>query len=184
MLIWEPDSSISLLMMFRCVKVKTIGSSNVPFLNFYFFHLVHTCLCFVLLCVVFILFQVGFSSLSRASYISPPGRKLSLLHHSLQPLESLMKCVHMGWMVILVGPAAAGKTSLVQLLAYLTGHQLKIMAMNSSMDTTELLGGFEQVSAFCGVVCCASFEKESGVRQVRCRHLLMFTSVCRWLGKM
>lgn len=57
-----------------------------------------------------------------------------------------MKCVHMGWMVILVGPAAAGKTSLVQLLAYLTGHQLKILAMNSSMDTTELLGGFEQVS--------------------------------------
>ncbi|KAH0622150.1 hypothetical protein JD844_024188 [Phrynosoma platyrhinos] len=89
--------------------------------------------------------QVGFSVLSRANYVPPPGRKLSLLHHSLQPLESIMKCVHMSWMVILVGPAAAGKTSLVQLLAYLTGHQLKIMAMNSSMDTTELLGGFEQV---------------------------------------
>lgn len=38
-----------------------------------------------------------------------------------------------------------GKTSLVQLLAHLTGHTLKIMAMNSAMDTTELLGGFEQV---------------------------------------
>nr|XP_056712126.1 midasin [Euleptes europaea] len=89
--------------------------------------------------------QVGFSSLPRASYVQPPGRSLSLLHHSLQPLESIMKCVHMNWMVILVGPASAGKTSLVQLLAYLSGHKLKIMAMNSSMDTTELLGGFEQV---------------------------------------
>lgn len=57
-----------------------------------------------------------------------------------------MKCVHMSWMVILVGPASVGKTSLVQLLAQLTGHTLKIMAMNSAMDTTELLGGFEQVS--------------------------------------
>lgn len=57
-----------------------------------------------------------------------------------------MKCVQMSWMVILVGPASVGKTSLVQLLAHLTGHTLKIMAMNSAMDTTELLGGFEQVS--------------------------------------
>lgn len=57
-----------------------------------------------------------------------------------------MKCVQMSWMVILVGPASVGKTSLVQLLAQLTGHTLKIMAMNSAMDTTELLGGFEQVS--------------------------------------
>ncbi|XP_077160450.1 midasin isoform X2 [Paroedura picta] len=89
--------------------------------------------------------QVGFSSLPRANCVPPPGRNLSLLHHSLQPLESIMKCVQMNWMVILVGPASAGKTSLVQLLAHLSGHKLKIMAMNSSMDTTELLGGFEQV---------------------------------------
>ncbi|KAM6280529.1 midasin isoform 1-T1 [Porphyrio hochstetteri] len=89
--------------------------------------------------------QIGYSVLSRGNYIPYPGRNLSLLHHSLQSLESIMKCVHMSWMVILVGPAAVGKTSLVELLAHLTGHQLKIMAMNSAMDTTELLGGFEQV---------------------------------------
>lgn len=92
--------------------------------------------------------KVGYSILSRANYVPPPGRNLSLLHHSLQPLEAIMKCVHMSWMVILVGPAASGKTSLLQLLAYLTGHQLKIMPMNSSMDTTELLGGFEQVGFY------------------------------------
>ncbi|KAJ7398225.1 hypothetical protein BTVI_127123 [Pitangus sulphuratus] len=89
--------------------------------------------------------QIGYSVLSRGNYIPHPGRNLSFLHHSLQSLESIMKCVHMSWMVILVGPATVGKTSLVELLAHLTGHRLKIMAMNSAMDTTELLGGFEQV---------------------------------------
>lgn len=90
--------------------------------------------------------QVGFSVLPRGGCTAfPPSRPLSLLHRALQPLESVMKCVEMGWMTILVGPAASGKTSLVQLLSLLTGHRLKVMAMNSAMDTTELLGGFEQV---------------------------------------
>ncbi|KAL1775570.1 midasin isoform X1 [Sigmodon hispidus] len=90
--------------------------------------------------------QIGYSVLSRSSYIPHPSRRpLSLLHQSFQSLEPIMKCVQMSWMVILVGPASVGKTSLVQLLAHLTGHTLKIMAMNSAMDTTELLGGFEQV---------------------------------------
>lgn len=78
--------------------------------------------------------------------LDPP---LSITHQSLQPLESLMKCVEMGWMTILVGPTGSGKTSLVRLLALLTGHRLRVMAMNSAMDTTELLGGFEQVHEKC-----------------------------------
>ncbi|XP_043927744.1 midasin [Protopterus annectens] len=89
--------------------------------------------------------QVGYSVLPRDIHISHVSKKsLSILHHSLHPLESVMKCVQMGWMVILVGPPASGKTSVVQLLSLLTGHRLRVMAMNSSMDTTELLGGFEQ----------------------------------------
>lgn len=76
--------------------------------------------------------------------LDPP---LSITHQALRPLESLMKCVEMGWMTILVGPTASGKTSLVRLLALLTGHRLRVMAMNSAMDTTELLGGFEQVTS-------------------------------------
>ncbi|XP_075058881.1 midasin [Mixophyes fleayi] len=89
--------------------------------------------------------QVGYSVLPRGTGCpSSQCRDLSLLHHSLQSLEPVMKCVEMGWMVILVGPAAVGKTSLIQLLALLTGNELKVMAMNSAMDTTEILGGFEQ----------------------------------------
>ncbi|XP_007570662.1 midasin isoform X2 [Poecilia formosa] len=90
--------------------------------------------------------QVGFSVLCRSGgapvALDPP---LSITHQCLKPLESLMKCVDMGWMTIVVGPTASGKTSLVRLLALLTGHRLRVMAMNSAMDTTELLGGFEQV---------------------------------------
>ncbi|XP_061756335.1 midasin isoform X2 [Nerophis ophidion] len=90
--------------------------------------------------------QVGFSVLQRKGgahvCLDPP---LSITHQALRPLESLMKCVEMGWMTILVGPMGSGKTSLVKLLAVLTGNRLRVMAINSTMDTTELLGGFEQV---------------------------------------
>ncbi|XP_022106859.1 midasin-like [Acanthaster planci] len=92
--------------------------------------------------------QVGHSFLGRKDHIpsSYPGQRipLQLLHHCLDPLESVMKCVEMNWMTILVGPSASGKTSLVHLLGHLTGHMVQVLAMNSSMDTTELLGGFEQ----------------------------------------
>ncbi|XP_070405869.1 midasin isoform X3 [Nothobranchius furzeri] len=90
--------------------------------------------------------QVGFSVLRRdAGAPVSPDPQLSVTHQCLSPLESLMKCVQMGWMTILVGPTASGKTSLVRLLSLLTGHRLRVMGMNSSMDTTELLGGFEQL---------------------------------------
>lgn len=38
-----------------------------------------------------------------------------------------------------------GKSSLARALAQLTGHQLLELPIASDMDTTELLGGFEQV---------------------------------------
>ncbi|XP_048793738.1 midasin isoform X1 [Lagopus muta] len=120
--------------------------------------------------------QIGYSVLSRGNYIPRPGRNLSLLHHSLQSLESIMKCVHMSWMVILVGPAAVGKTSLVELLAHLTGHRLKIMAMNSAMDTTELLGGFEQVDI--NRPWLHLLEKVENVVSALVRDSLLLTEIC------
>ncbi|XP_076466261.1 midasin-like [Babylonia areolata] len=72
------------------------------------------------------------------------GEGVLVLHHSLGPLESLMTCVNMGWMAILVGSSSSGKSSTVRLLAELSGHTLHVLPMSSAMDTTELLGGFEQ----------------------------------------
>ncbi|XP_035663677.1 midasin-like [Branchiostoma floridae] len=92
--------------------------------------------------------QVGHSILPRClsglHTSASPSCSLQLLHQALGALEDLMMCIKMNWMAILVGPHSCGKTSLVQLLAQLTGHQLQVLPVNSSMDTTELLGGFEQ----------------------------------------
>jgi hypothetical protein len=38
-----------------------------------------------------------------------------------------------------------GKTSIVKTFAQLCGHELRILPVNSAMDTIEILGGFEQV---------------------------------------
>ncbi|XP_013381035.1 midasin-like [Lingula anatina] len=101
-------------------------------------------------CITPHVLQVGHSFLTRQQQVTNSAANdqtksaPKVLHHSLGPLEALMKCIEMNWMAVLVGPASSGKTSLVKLLAQLSGHKLQVMAMNSAMDTTELLGGFEQ----------------------------------------
>lgn len=45
-----------------------------------------------------------------------------------------------------IGASGCGKSNVVRLLAALAGQKLKSIGMNSAMDTTEILGGFEQVS--------------------------------------
>uniref|UniRef100_A0A3P9MDK6 Midasin n=1 Tax=Oryzias latipes TaxID=8090 RepID=A0A3P9MDK6_ORYLA len=125
----EADKA-QVLVVFR----EVFGGDSAPYCGSRHFHITPLSL------------QVGLSVLPRTGgsplALDPP---LSITHKALRPLESLMKCVEMGWMAILVGPTGSGKTSLVRLLALLTGRHLRVMAMNSSMDTTELLGGFEQV---------------------------------------
>ncbi|KAG1714135.1 Midasin [Nymphon striatum] len=91
--------------------------------------------------------QIGNSILPRNSekerYHSD-GCSLRLLHHQLEALESLMLCMEMNWMAILIGHEATGKSSIVQILKELTCRPLDIMTLNSNMDTSDLLGGFEQ----------------------------------------
>ncbi|KAF9194234.1 AAA ATPase midasin [Haplosporangium sp. Z 11] len=91
--------------------------------------------------------QVGHSLLPRrhGDTSSVLGKDLHLLQSLLSPLEGLMKCVEVNWMAILTGPSSSGKTSIVRLLANLTGNKLEEFSMNSGVDTMELLGGFEQV---------------------------------------
>ncbi|KAI8073967.1 hypothetical protein BC940DRAFT_267177 [Gongronella butleri] len=93
---------------------------------------------------------IGHASMSRSSAASDACTMLDdgqqhLLQSFLAPMASLIDCVNAGWMAIVTGPSASGKTSLVRLLSNLTGHRLEEFAMNNSVDTMELLGGFEQV---------------------------------------
>ena len=76
---------------------------------------------------------------------SSSSKDLLLLQSFLNPLENIMKCIEMNYLTIINGPSACGKTSVVRLVAQMTGNMLSEFSMSSSTDTVELLGGFEQV---------------------------------------
>jgi len=70
--------------------------------------------------------------------------KFNLIPGQFEALEAVAHCVQRGWMSILVGAAASGKTTIVQLLATLSGNKLRQAALTAATDTSELLGSFEQ----------------------------------------
>lgn len=70
---------------------------------------------------------------------------LLILRSQLPTLKALAQSVKMNWLSILVGPTATGKSSIVQVLADLTGNELQVVPVTSAMDVSDLLGSFEQV---------------------------------------
>ncbi|KAF0299690.1 Midasin [Amphibalanus amphitrite] len=91
---------------------------------------------------------VGGARLERAAeqshVFSAADLELQIVRRQLPVMESLVTCINRNWMAVLVGPPESGKTSVARALAALSGHRLRVLTMNSAMDTTELLGGFEQ----------------------------------------
>ena len=77
--------------------------------------------------------------------IGSAAQQLALLPRQLPVLESLAECAARSWMCLLVGPTASGKTALVRSLAALAGQPLLELSLTSGTDTSDLLGGFEQV---------------------------------------
>ena len=88
-----------------------------------------------------------------------------------------------------MGGRASGKSSVLRTLAQLVGQKLVEFPMNSDTDTTELLGGFQQVSFvfYSTVTCCCNVLSRIRARclidvdvdmiflksmVVPCRHLL------------
>lgn len=90
------------------------------------------------------LFTVGTASITRSSVPSYSRQTHQLLHHSARILESMIHAVNLNWMVLLTGPTAIGKSTLVKTLASISGNILQEFAMNEGVDTIEMLGGFEQ----------------------------------------
>ena len=88
---------------------------------------------------------VPISSNSFNKHLKYNYPELQILPNQLNQLENIIKCIELNWMVILIGNSASGKTSLIQVLSNLLGKPLHQFYMNSSVDTTELLGGFEQI---------------------------------------
>ncbi|XP_067207005.1 midasin [Linepithema humile] len=87
---------------------------------------------------------IGDVTLDRKNCSTHEDCNLLVLRDQKTALKSLMQCVKMNWMSILVGGPGCGKSNVVRLLATLTGQKLKSIAVNSAIDTTEILGGFEQ----------------------------------------
>lgn len=90
--------------------------------------------------------QIGYSFLTRdlmAQHTPSPNVPISKTH--LPFLESLMVCIQRNWPCILVGPPGCGKSVLLKQLAAYSGAQLVEFAVNSDIDTMDLVGGYEQV---------------------------------------
>lgn len=76
--------------------------------------------------------------------LSSPLNITSSIRHCL---EAVVHCVKHQWLCILVGPPSSGKTSLIRVLAQLTGNMLNELNLSSATDISELLGCFEQYNA-------------------------------------
>jgi MoxR-like ATPase len=62
--------------------------------------------------------------------------------------ETLAHCVSLKWPALLIGPSGSGKRRCLRHLALATGTALVEFPATASTDSTELLGSFEQASAY------------------------------------
>jgi midasin len=86
-------------------------------------------------------FQVGHSLVSRSVKTAVEH---SIVHQHLGLAESVLKCIETGWLVILSGESGAGKRGLIKAIADGAGRALGEFAMHPGVDTSEILGSFEQ----------------------------------------
>ncbi|KAL8948650.1 MAG: hypothetical protein Q9222_005182, partial [Ikaeria aurantiellina] len=90
--------------------------------------------------------QVGLGLLSRRSVSSLSKLVLHTLPLSHSPfVESIMLCVQEAWSTLLVGPSGSGKIEIIRKMAQCTGAELVELSMNAEMDTTDLIGSYEQI---------------------------------------
>ncbi|WFD22919.1 hypothetical protein MEQU1_001598 [Malassezia equina] len=70
--------------------------------------------------------------------------RFALVPSQLTCLEGMAMSVRLGLLTIVTGPAGAGKSSVVRLLAALAGHPLETVRLSAASDTSDVLGTFEQ----------------------------------------
>ena len=90
--------------------------------------------------------QIGYTFLKRDTFVQhTPSPNIPISKNHLPIMESLMVCIQRNWPCILVGPSGCGKSVLLKQLAAYSGAQLVEFAVNSDIDTMDLVGGYEQV---------------------------------------
>lgn len=89
--------------------------------------------------------QVGLGLLHRQPLSLYPDRNhYTLSRFHLPYVESLLLCIQKGWPCVLVGLNGSGTTKLIRHLASCAGAELVELSVSSDMDTTDLVGGYEQ----------------------------------------
>ena len=66
---------------------------------------------------------------------------------NLAATESVLICLQQRWPCLLVGASGSGKTALIQQIGDKVGADVIKIFLNSDMDATDILGGFEQFDA-------------------------------------
>lgn len=88
---------------------------------------------------------------------------LHFLSWQLKSLECVAMCVANAWPCLIIGNSASGKSSIVRVLAQLCGRTLTEITLTQGTDTSDLLGGFEQMEI-------PRMIKEVGCQLVRSIH--------------
>lgn len=88
--------------------------------------------------------QIG-AHFSTRKNLSPQQAHPPLPPSHLKYLETIATCSSKGWLVILTGERSSGKSGLLRILSNLSGNFLQEISINSTTDTTDILGSFEQV---------------------------------------
>ncbi|ODV67088.1 midasin [Hyphopichia burtonii NRRL Y-1933] len=105
--------------------------------------------------------QVGGAVIKRKDIIQYANSSNPIpLQSNFPVLESAIRCVNLNLPLILVGPTNSGKTDLVRFLAHVVGAKVDEFAMNSEVDSMDILGGYEQVDLTRSIVALKSEVKE------------------------
>jgi midasin len=89
--------------------------------------------------------RVGHFIEGRKSSFTSSSRPGIILQAHLPWIEAMGVALQQRWLVIISGPPNSGKTSLVRVMAGLTGNPLQEVSINYATDTTDILGSYEQV---------------------------------------
>lgn len=90
--------------------------------------------------------QVGSAFIGRKQVVQHlTGSKLIPLQCNFPFIESAIHSINQKLPLILAGPTNSGKTELIRFIGDIVGAKIDEFAMNSDVDSMDILGGYEQV---------------------------------------
>ncbi|KAF8443019.1 hypothetical protein L210DRAFT_3759383 [Boletus edulis BED1] len=98
--------------------------------------------------------QFGYYSTKRHN-MTLPHRTSDVLQVHLPAIEAIGACLARSWLVVVAGFHASGKTNLIRTIANLSGNCLDEVHISKATDTTDILGGFEQVDQLARIMTVA-----------------------------